>query len=633
MLGNGVLPYFWSKRCLLNLFYTLLLLLTTGLAHGQQPVMLQPGPGKQVTIVGSLETFADSTRQLRLPQIRSLYSQRRFSALPGDRLLKNYTTANHWLHFRVQATNVRLLYLEVANPRINQIDFYQLIDNKLVSQIRTGDSLPFPSRGFPHYNWIFPIQPNAQRPTDVFVSMAKHGEVLNARLQLWTPIAFEQYDRQRYLLWGMLAGFTVLVLLLNGMVWIATADWLYGLFMLVISAHAFHLGAASGLSFQYLWPGSPAINNWYPQTLSAWLIVWVQLHFMQRFIGQTALNSRMFRWVNRFKYSIIAASVLTLLLVLFGAVPPFYFRLLVVLTLLFSLMVIPLAILSLRERIRRREPIILFYAGITTIQFLSLSMFLLNAGLTRLGQPLFEFTNEGLVIVNYLADLVLLSLGVLYFGFTNYRRANEQLLTTLHQQKQAQSGQIIEALEIERNRIAEDLYDDVGAMLSTAIGYVSSVLRKPDVRDTYPLLTEARLLLDRAVENLRTVSHNLMPKNFAQLGLAKSLAETIDKVSATTTISFQYIVAGQERRLDTSLEVQIFRIAVELINDTVANASATQATLQLVYGETSLVLLAENNGSSPPHYTNIQSKVAFIHGTIDVDISPDGVTTIVDIPY
>jgi signal transduction histidine kinase len=170
-------------------------------------------------------------------------------------------------------------------------------------------------------------------------------------------------------------------------------------------------------------------------------------------------------------------------------------------------------------------------------------------------------------------------------------------------------------------------------MLSTAIGYVSSVLRKPDVRDTYPLLTEARLLLDRAVENLRTVSHNLMPKNFAQLGLAKSLAETIDKVSATTTISFQYIVAGQERRLDTSLEVQIFRIAVELINYTVANASATQATLQLVYGETSLVLLAENNGSSPPQYTNIQSKVAFIHGTIDVDISPDGVTTIVDIPY
>ncbi len=553
--------------------------------------------------------------------------------MPGDRLLKNYTTATHWLHFRVPASNVRLLYLEVANPRINQIDFYQLVDDKLISQVCTGDSLPFSSRGFPHYNWVFPIQPNAQRPTDVFVRLAKHGEVLNARLQLWAPVAFEQYDRQRHLLWGMLAGFTVLVLLLTGMVWIATADGLYGLFMLVISAHAFHLGAASGLSFQYLWPNTPAVNNWYPQTLSAWLIVWAQLHFMQRFIGQTALNSRLFRWVNWFKYSIVTASGLTLLLVLFNAVPPFYFRLLVVLTLLFSLLVLPLAMLSLGERIRRREPIILFYAGITALQFGSLSLFLLNVGLTRMGHPLFEFTNEGLVIINYLVDLVLLSLGVLYFGFTNYRRANEQLLTTLHQHQQAQSGQIIEALEIERNRIAEDLYDDVGAILSTAIGYVSSVLRKPGVRETYPLLTEARLLLDRAVENLRTVSHNLMPKNFAQLGLAKSLAETIDKVSASRSISFQYIVAGQERRLDTSLEVQLFRIAVELINDIAANASVTQATFQLVYGETSLVLIAETNGSSPPHYTNLQSKVAFIHGTIDVDTSPDGVTTIIDIPY
>ena len=192
---------------------------------------------------------------------------------------------------------------------------------------------------------------------------------------------------------------------------------------------------------------------------------------------------------------------------------------------------------------------------------------------------------------------------------------------------------MIEALEIERNRIAEDLYDDVGAMLSTAIGYVSSVLRKPDVREKFPLLTEARQLLVRAVDNLRTVSHNLMPKNFAELGLAKSLAETIDKVSASTDIQFQYIVAGTERRLDASTEVQIFRIAVELINDIVKNSDATEATFQLVYGDTSLMLIAEDDGPNPPQYNNLHSKVAFINGKIDADISPSGVTVLAEIPY
>ena len=593
----------------------------------------QSWPGQPLPVAGYIETFADSTRQLTLPQIRAVHAKGKFSPLPGNRLLKNYATANHWLHLRLAPGKPQLVYLEVDNPRINQVNFYQIVNKQVINQIITGDSLVFWSRGFPHYNWIFPVLPDARLPTDVFVMLAKHGEVLNARLTLWGPNAFEHHDRQRHLLWGMLAGLTVLVLLLNGMIWLATRDTIYGWFMAVIGIHAFHLGAASGLSFQYLWPDYPVINDWYPQTLSAWLIVLAQVQFMQQFIGQTARNSRVFRWVSPFKYAIVSFTGLTILLLMCRAVPVVYFRLILLLTLFFSLMVVPLAIVSLRERIRQREPIILFYAGITAIQFLSLSVYLVNAVFAGAGRPLFTFTSEELVITNFLVDLVVLSPGVLYFGFTNYRQQNEQLITTLHEQEQAQSGRIIEALEIERNRIAEDLYDDVGAMLSTAIGYVSSVVRKPDVREKFPLLTEARYLLDRAVENLRTVSHSLMPKNFAELGLAKSVGETINKVQASSDVQFEYIVAGSERRLDVSTEVQIFRIAVELINDIVKNTDATSATIQLIFGPENLQLMSEVDGPSSPQYTNLYSKVAFVNGSIDTDISRNGATVFIEIPY
>ncbi|WP_373513165.1 7TM-DISM domain-containing protein [Persicitalea sp.] len=580
-----------------------------------------------------VETLADSTRQKTVWQMKALYDQGHFEPLPTHRLLSNYTTANHWLHLRLPPGSRRLRYLEVENSRLNQVDYYQVVGDSLIEQVITGDSLPFSTRQFAHYQWVFPVLPDATRPTDVFVRVAKYGEVLTTNVRLWEPTAFENYGRTRYLLWGVLAGMTGLVLLLNGMVWLATADALYGWFMAIVVVSAFHLGAASGLFFQFLWPDFPIINDWYPQTLSAWLIVLFQVHFMQKFIGQTAQNSRVFRWVNAFKYCIIAATVLTILLLVLRAVPAFYFRVLLILTLFFSLMVVPLAVLSLRERLRQREPIVLFYMGITTMQFLILTLFFVNIGYGRTGHPLFNFTNEGLVLVNYLVDLILLSLGVLYFGFKRYRQQNEQLLTTLHQQEQAQSDRIIEALEMERSRMAEDLYDDVGAMLSTAIGYVSSVQRKPEVREKFPLLTEARRLLDRAVENLRTVSHNLMPKNFAELGLAQSLAETIDKVQVTTDIRFQYLVVGQERRLDASTEVQIFRIAAELINDILKNSHASEATLQLVFHDNHLVIIAEDNGPEPPEYTNLHSKVAFLNGKIDTDISSSGVTVVVEIPY
>lgn len=621
-----------TKHPILKAIYVILLLiLLTDVAYAQKTVLSEPE--QPLRVDGYLTTFADSTRQLNLSQIRTLFHQHRFSPLPGRRLLKNYTTANHWLHVRLSPADRQWVYLEIDNPRINQVNFYQVVGRQVINQVVTGDSLPFGSRGFPHYHWVFPVLPDARLPTDVFVMVAKRGEILSAQVRLWGPTAFEHHDRQRYLLWGGLAGLTLLVVLLNGIVWLATADALYGWFMAVISLHTVHLAAASGLGFQYLWPNQPVINDWYPQTLSAWLIVWAQVTFMQRFIGQTAQNSRVFRWVNGFRHLILGATAWTILLLVLRAVPPFYFRTLVVLTLLFQLGVIPVAIVSLGERIRRREPIILFYAGLATVQFATLALFLVNVALTRAGRPLLTFTSEGLVLVNFLVDLVLLALGVLYFGFTNYRRQNEQLLETLHQQERAQSGRLIEALEIERNRIAEDLYDDVGAILATAIGYVSNVLRKPGVRDQFPLLTEARQLLDRAVENLRTVAHNLMPKNFAELGLARSLAETIDKVQASNDVRFQYVVAGLERRLDARIEVQVFRIAVELINDIVRNGSATEATVQLLYGPERLQLMAEYDGRYDPQPNNLPAKVAFVNGRIDADVGLDGVTVFIEIPY
>lgn len=185
-----------------------------------------------MAINGYLETFTDSTRQLTLAQITTLYQQHRFSRLPGNHPLKNYTTATHWLHIRLAPANLPLrsaglVYQEIDNPRINQVNFYQLVGSKLVNQVTTGDSLPFYSRQFPHYNWVFPVLPDASQPTDVFVMLAKQSETLNARVKLWGPNAFERYDRTRFLLWGILAGLTVLVLLINSMVWLATADSLF----------------------------------------------------------------------------------------------------------------------------------------------------------------------------------------------------------------------------------------------------------------------------------------------------------------------------------------------------------------------------------------------------------------------
>ncbi len=609
---------------ILNILFAVLVFTVAQSQEMTQTLKIKPNDS--FSLNGFLYHFEDPSNQLNEKTIQS----KPFKLLKDDKLNTGISTNNHWLKFKIQnADNQAISYfLEVINPRINHLNIYEFRSDSLTKNIQTGDALKFESRGFPNRNFVcqFSLKPNEEA---IYYLMAeKRYELLNFKVKLWQTDKFEANDRKVYLSWGILFGLTLLVLLLNAVIWFATKDLVFAWFMSIILTNSFNIGAASGLSFQYLWYDFPAINSLYPQTFSTWLVVLFQLYFMQRFIGQTAENSRVFQYVKFFQRFIIGTLIVSFVVLVFDFIPKQFFGIMLILSLFFDFMIIPLAIFSIKERIKKREKIILFLAAVTIFKSLILFIYLANTAL-----KLFEFDSLAVVLSDFLFDLIILSLGVLYFGFSKFRTQNEELLTILHQNEQAQSQKIIDALEIERNRIAEDLYDDVGAILSTAIGYISSVMRKEEIKEKYPIISEARKLLERAVENLRNVSHNLMPKNFAQLGLSKSLGETIDKVSQTSDIQFEYLVIGKEKRLNSSIEIQIFRIASELINDILKNSSATHATLQLVFNETNLTLIAEDDGKGKPIYNNLESKVNFINGTLNLDINDDGVTVIVEIPY
>ena len=630
-----VVPLTFGKisNQLRSICYIVLLLLLPGIpVYGQKTVWVEPGVDQ--SLAGFVGHYEDTTARLSIRQIAELQKLNRFTVLPSEYLNQGYTASNHWLHIRLSAKTPQAVFLELDNPRINNFQFYQVVDKQLVRQVVTGDSLPFHSRGIPSKNWVFPVSLTGKTPVDLFIMVAKRHEVLGVRVSLWQAAVFEQNERNSYLFWGFLTGFSLLILLVNVVAFVATQERIYVWFSGLILAIAFHISAQSGLGFQYLWPNLPAFNRLDPQLLSGWLIMVAQLQFMQHFIGQKAGQSRAFAAVTVFRYSIGVLLVLNVVLRISDVFPQAHFQWTFNATLALIIVSTVLAFWSIVERIRQGEKVVIFYTITFSIQLVGyLIIFFINLAFINSQKPLFQVDSYIFVVINFLFDLLILTSGILYFWFQRYRQQNNQLLTALHQSEQAQSGRIIEALEIERGRMAEDLYDDVGAMLSTAIGFVSSVLRKPDVRERFPMLSEARQLLVRAVDNLRAVSHNLMPKNFAELGLARSLAETIDKVSASTDIRFRYIVTGPEQRLDASTEVQIFRIAAELINDIVKNSNATQATFQLIYGKESLTLLSEDDGPNPPQYNNLHSKVAFINGTVNADISPNGVTVLAEIPY
>ncbi|RCR69156.1 sensor histidine kinase [Larkinella punicea] len=196
--------------------------------------------------------------------------------------------------------------------------------------------------------------------------------------------------------------------------------------------------------------------------------------------------------------------------------------------------------------------------------------------------------------------------------------------------------QVLQAQEGERQRLAGDLHDDLGSTLA-AIKVQLEIVHEPDDALLQPIR-----LMEKAIRDLRHISHNLMPPEFARLGLTEALHETVNRVEANSGIYFLFISFGPERRLDNEMELTIYRIAVELIQNAIRHARAKQITVQLLFYPQQVSLLVEDDGrgySATGHnksagigLRNIRSRVTYLKSKLLVDSGERGTTIILEVP-
>ena len=144
---------------------------------------------------------------------------------------------------------------------------------------------------------------------------------------------------------------------------------------------------------------------------------------------------------------------------------------------------------------------------------------------------------------------------------------------------------------------------------------------------------------DEAAEELRMISHQLMPKHFDKIGLAKAIEETVRKVS-TDKLYVQFMCIGQIQKLTTETETLIFRMVNELVRNVQKHAQATEATVQLAYHDTFLNLIVEDNGTGfntrqgeGVGLRNIRTKAEYLNAELAIDTSEHGTSVILTIPF
>jgi signal transduction histidine kinase len=206
----------------------------------------------------------------------------------------------------------------------------------------------------------------------------------------------------------------------------------------------------------------------------------------------------------------------------------------------------------------------------------------------------------------------------------------------IHQHKRARTAQelfarrLIESQEQERKRVAAELHDSLGQSLQVIKGRAQLGLnRTGDSPESAKQFEEISTAAGQAIQEVRAISHALRPAELDQLGLARAIEWMVEKIGATSTTRFGCELDGADR-FPPEMEITLYRIAQEGINNVLKHANATEAILQLQReaGDVRFSIFDNGRGlEKPPHpdgqgLMGIAERVRLLGGKFDIQSAP-----------
>ncbi|MEN8119881.1 MAG: PAS domain S-box protein [Bacteroidota bacterium] len=201
---------------------------------------------------------------------------------------------------------------------------------------------------------------------------------------------------------------------------------------------------------------------------------------------------------------------------------------------------------------------------------------------------------------------------------------------------------MIEAEEHERERYASELHDGLGPLLSTCKIYFHTLCAIDDEVQKEEHLTRTGQLLDEALNSIKEISNNLSPDILKRYGLSQAIKSFIGKLKNVTNIEFS-LDSNLGKRLPETIEFTIYRIVVELINNSVKYAQASEINIDIKAKEKELKVIYSDNGKGFEYekvknenmgfgLTNLENRIIKIGGTYNYNSEPGkGVHVVISI--
>jgi signal transduction histidine kinase len=220
-------------------------------------------------------------------------------------------------------------------------------------------------------------------------------------------------------------------------------------------------------------------------------------------------------------------------------------------------------------------------------------------------------------------------------------------VTRMKEMESVALNSMLEGQEQERKRIAKEIHDGLGPMLSAIKLNLESIRTDIQSLKQNTILKKIRTtssLIDAVAADMRNISRRLMPKVLVDFGLAAALENLCHHVNESTKLKVNFYKSGFTKRFDDSIELGLYRIGQELIHNAIKHASALMLNVQLIEHPESIILMVEDNGKgfdeqakNPKNrglgLINIESRAKALGGDFFIDsVEGKGVTATIEIP-
>ena len=253
-------------------------------------------------------------------------------------------------------------------------------------------------------------------------------------------------------------------------------------------------------------------------------------------------------------------------------------------------------------------------------------------------------------IVNYIllgSAVVLLTLSLLaYRNFNQKKKLQQQRIIELETEKKLTATEaVLKGEEQERTRLAKDLHDGLGGMLS-GIKYSFQTMKGNLVMtpDNQQAFERSMDMLDSSIKEMRRVAHNMMPEALVKFGLDTALKDFCNDIHQSGALKLNYQSFGLgDAVIDQTIAITIYRIVQELLNNTMKHAAAKSAIVQVSKIDGRLSVTVEDDGkgfdtsilnqSKGIGWSNIQHRIEFLKGKLDVNSQKEkGTSVLIELP-